>query len=117
LSEYISALSDNHLPVQKGYQLNEQEVIIRRVINEIMCNFYIDLRETASGMGLDIEDLKKKTDFDEEKMKEFEADGLLKYENDKVFIREYGKFFIRNIASLFDPLQKTDRTRKFSKSV
>ncbi|MFW5644694.1 MAG: oxygen-independent coproporphyrinogen III oxidase [Bacteroidota bacterium] len=117
VSEYISALSENHLPVQKGYYLNKQEVVIRRVINEIMCNFYIHLGETASDMGLNIEELKKITGLDEDKLREFEEDGLLNYERDKVFIKEYGKFFIRNIASLFDPLQKTDKTRKFSKSV
>lgn len=117
VSEYISALSDNHLPVEKGHYLNKQEIIIRKVINEIMCNFYIDLRETASDLGLKTEELREVTAYDEKKLKEYEEDGLLKFDNEKIIIKEYGKFFIRNIASLFDPLQKTDKTRKFSKSV
>ncbi len=117
IKEYISALSEGHLPVEKGYQLNGNEIIIRRVINEIMCNFYVDLRETASDLGLKIEELREVTAYNEDKLKEFEEDGLLKFDDNKIIIEEYGKFFIRNIASLFDPLQKTDKTRKFSKSV
>lgn len=117
INHYIRNLEAGNLPVEKGYLLNRQEVISRDVINELMCNFYLDPGQIAEKNQVPIEGLKTIMGWDPEVLKELEEDQLIKLKNEQIEIRERGKFFIRNVAAVFDPLQKVDTGRKFSKSV
>ena len=117
ISRYISLLAENRLPVEKGYQLNAEEIIIRDTINELMCNFYLDPQKILDQCKIGNEEFNAITGFNPEIIKEFYDDNLLEYENGIIEVKEFGKFFIRIIAAAFDPLQKTRGERKFSKSV
>lgn len=117
INSYIRILSEDRLPVEKGYKLNNQEVIIREVINELMCNFYLDPGVIAKRMGISGDDITEITGWDKDKLNELQNDGLIKIMENRIEILEKGKFFIRNVAAVFDPLQKVETGRKFSKSV
>jgi oxygen-independent coproporphyrinogen-3 oxidase len=117
INKYIESLEAGVLPVEKGYSLNRQEVITRDVINELMCNFYLDPKEIAVKNQVPLSGLKTIMGWDLSILQELEEDQLITLNKEKLEIRERGKFFIRNVAAVFDPLQKVDSGRKFSKSV
>ncbi len=117
INKYIEALENGHLPVEKGYRLNRQEIIIRETINELMCNFYLDQEQVASRYKIEMKEFNAITGLQQKDLEEFEEDGLLKMKEEEIEVKEFGKFFIRIIAAAFDPLQKVKSERKFSKSV
>ena len=58
-NRYIERINQGLFAVEKGYELNPSEKIIRHVINEIMCNQYIDLSEAASKFSVSVPELKE----------------------------------------------------------
>lgn len=115
--KYVETINNGHFTVEKGYQLNLQEKIIRHVINEMMCNEFVSFKETAEKFNTSVEEIKNALQYDENFFQEFVHDKLLKIEGDYNFqITPTGRFFIRNIAARFDPhLQK--ETKRFSKAL
>lgn len=116
ISRYIGETEKGLLTAEKYYQLNSEEKQIREIINELMCNLYLDWDIMSERMGINVHDLKETLAFESDSLAGFEKDGLLNDKGKIIEITETGKFFIRNIASVFDPkLRNTDK--KFSKSI
>ncbi len=113
---YIELINQGLFAVEKGYELNQSEKIIRHVINEIMCNQYLDFTEAASKFSVSVPELKETVSFSEEKLADFISEGLIDFTSDKLTVNESGKMFSRNIASVFDP-KLANSGKSFSKSV
>ena len=43
--------------VVRGYQLNKNEQIIRQVINEVMCNYYVNFKEIAQSFNASLDEV------------------------------------------------------------
>ncbi len=114
---YVEIINQGKFTVEKGYQLNTPEKIIRHVINEIMCNEYVSFDETAQRFNTSVEEIKNALHFNIKFFREFVTDGLLEIQGEEnLRITATGRFFIRNIAARFDPnLQK--ETKRFSKAL
>jgi oxygen-independent coproporphyrinogen-3 oxidase len=116
LKNYFEALDQNELPIARGVVLNDEDVLRRNVIMNLMCHFQLDKEEIAN---------KYKIRFDEhfsESLKNldpFMEDGLVELKNGIIFIRENGRLVIRNIAMNFDQyfMQKEDSKPLFSKTI
>ena len=116
LNAYYRALDEGRFPFEKAYFLSHDEQIIGGLINELMCNRYIDLENWAADHGLDLAQLKALTSVDEDRLRTFEAEGLIRYNGKTLEVTQQGMFFLRNIAAAFDPLLgRSDK--KFSKSL
>jgi oxygen-independent coproporphyrinogen III oxidase len=102
--KYIAAIREGGFAVSKGYELSRNDVIVREVINRIMCNGYMDMNEVAREFGIDTGELKLITAFKEEKLSGFIDDGLLTFDNDTLRLEPGGFMVVRNIAMEFDPL-------------
>ena len=113
---YVEMINKGIFTVEKGYELNTSEKVIRHVINEIMCNQYVDFAEVAKKYDVTEIELNEILGFSEEKLDDFIAEELIQYENNKLTVNEPGKLFSRNIASVFDP-QLANSGKSFSKSV
>lgn len=113
---YVEMINKGFFTVEKGYELNASEKIIRHVINEIMCNQYVDFAEVAAQYSVSEKELKKTLGFSKEKLDDFIVEGLIQFADDKLTVNEPGKLFSRNIASVFDP-QLANSGKAFSKSV
>ncbi len=113
---YIDKINAGNFTVEKGYALNKNEKIIKHVINEIMCNYFVSWTEAAEKFNVSADEIKSTVSFNEEDLTEFVSDGLIKLNTNEVAVLDLGKFFVRNIAGSFDPNLKTT-TKKFSKSL
>lgn len=109
--EYEELLSKNEIPVIKGHILNEEDLIIRKVILELMCQFKTDLNLIPKNY---LEEFKII-----ENLKEFITDGLIDIKENELYILEEGKPFIRNICMVFDLKLKRNKpdTQLFSMTI
>lgn len=116
IEEYIKTVHSGHIPVMRGYTLNEEEQITREVITDLMCNEQIDWQQIASRRQRSVDEIKSATAYSTAKMKAFEADGIILFDAQKIVMREKGSPFIRNVAASLDKLlMHTDKT--FSKPI
>ncbi len=116
LSSYTKSLKEGKLPVEKGYVVNDEQKVIRTVINELMCNEYINWKVVADSFQLSLIELKNIIHYDEDILKNFLNDGLIEFTDITLRINESGALFIRNIVSVFDPALKQSG-KKYSKSL
>ncbi|WP_405576680.1 oxygen-independent coproporphyrinogen III oxidase [Winogradskyella sp. Asnod2-B02-A] len=109
--EYYKLLDQDIIPVFKGHILNTEDLVIRKHILNLMCNFETSWADEAMAFKELPEVLIK--------LKEFELDGLLQFETKSVTVTAKGKPFIRNICMAFDLLlqRKKPETKLFSMTI
>lgn len=105
-AQYIKAIEANNLAIFRGYSVTKEQKVIRDVINNLMCNYYVNFNDIADNNEISINKLYDIIDFSYENFDEFVRDGILKISNDKINVYENGRLFTRNIAMKFDPLVK-----------
>ena len=105
-AQYIKAIETNNLAIFRGYSVTKEQKVIRDVINNLMCNYYVDFNDIANNNEISIDELYEIIDFSYENFDDFIEDGILEIENEKVNVFENGRLFTRNIAMKFDPLVK-----------
>ena len=116
IDEYIKNLNKNILATEKWLIFKQKEKIIWKAIENLMCNYYLDLEEISKIFSVEIEKLKEILDFNKKNFEEFIKDDLIILEKNILKVTNLWKFFIRNIASSIDPEYK--KTKKiFSKSI
>ena len=111
LESYYQLLELNKLPIYRGHLLTSEDLIIRKHILNLMCQFETSWENPNAY-------------FDEIpailiELKEMEKDGLLVIGKDKITVTEAGKPFVRNICMGFDLLlkRKTPNTQLFSMTI
>ena len=105
-AQYIKAIETNNLAIFRGYSVTKEQKVIRDVINNLMCNYYVDFKNIANNNEISVNELYEIIDFSYENFDDFIEDGILEIENEKVNVFENGRLFTRNIAMKFDPLVK-----------
>ncbi len=116
IDEYIAKINKGELTTIKGYELSKQQVVVREVITELMCNEQIVWSSLGEILGMTSGEVKAQTTYNPELLSQFEKDGLITLSDEKIQITQEGQLFIRNVASSFDPLIKAGQTN-FSKPV
>ena len=116
LTEYIEKINHDEFALKKAYRLSIREIMIREMINEIMCNKYLDLSKIKAKYPSERGTIYDILEKNREDLQELLDDQLMNIEFDIVEISEKGGFFLRNIAAVFDPNLK-DLQKKFSKTV
>ncbi|GAB1857108.1 oxygen-independent coproporphyrinogen III oxidase [Flavobacteriaceae bacterium MHTCC 0001] len=111
LEEYYNMLEDNELPIFRGHILNDEDLVIRQHILNIMCKF-----KTSWTMSQGY--------FNELphvliRLKTMETDGLVDIKTNCITVTQKGKPFVRNICMAFDVLlhRKQPETSLFSMTV
>lgn len=116
VTDYITAINSNQLPIIKGYHLNEQEIVVREIITELMCNRQVVWSRLASLFESSVEEIKKVGNYNEKMLAQFAEDGIITCTNEGIHVTDEGLLFIRNVAASFDPLVATSK-QQFSKPV
>jgi oxygen-independent coproporphyrinogen-3 oxidase len=111
IEDYYTHLADNQLPVFRGHILTPEDLIIRRHILNLMCQFTTSWKD-------------KNLDFPElpsvlASLEEMQDDGFLTIQDDTITITEKGKPFVRNICMAFDLrlIRKAPETKLFSMTI
>jgi len=111
IEQYYKLLEENSFPIFKGHLLNDEDLIIRKHILNIMCNFETDWKNSASQF-VELEQVIMA-------LKELEQDGLVILSPFHLKVTEKGRAFLRNICMAFDLrlLRKQPATTLFSTTV
>lgn len=114
IREYYMAIDAGKLPTMRGYILNEEDIIRREVIMDLMCNFQCSFENIEKMFNIDFED---HFSAELEDLKDMERDGLLKIEGRSIRVLPEGRLLIRNIAMVFDQYIKANKERRFSRTI
>ncbi len=111
IEAYYQLLERGQIPVYRGHILNEEDLIIRRHVLNLMCRFETSWEDEANHFG-ELPDVI----IDLQEMLE---DNLLEIARKRLIVTEKGKPFIRNICMAFDlRLQRNKpETQLFSQTV
>ncbi len=111
IEEYQYLVKENILPVFRGHLLNDEDLIIRRHILNLMCGFQTSWSPTKLYFK-ELPDVLIK-------LKEMEKDGLLEIGSNTIKIVPKGRPFVRNVCMAFDLLlqRKIPNTQLFSMTV
>ena len=114
--KYIDSIEQTGFATEKGYELTREDEIRRTVINQIMCNGFLDFDALAEELNTSVPQLKTLTGYHPEKLKPFADDGLLQIDGNRIQLLQNGFLVVRNIAMEFDPLL-SQRKGQYSKTV
>ena len=108
---YYELLEKNELPIFRGHILTKEDLIIRKHILNLMCQFTTSW-DTKEEYFTEIPEIIGQ-------LKEMEADGLIKISTTSIIVTEKGKPFVRNICMAFDLRLKRNapQTQLFSMTV
>lgn len=106
LEDYQQAVENGKIPVVKGHILNEEDLLIRQQVLNIMCA----LETTWDSNILTMSDAILS------QLHEMKNDGLIVLQSNGLKITEKGRPFVRNVAMAFDQrmLRATPQTQLFS---
>jgi len=110
VNEYLQCIANGDLPVFRGHLLNKEDLILRPIIHDIMCQFETDVSDY------------RQLPFIEESIERLSPminDGLLVLKNGKITVTAAGRAFVRNICMAFDARlwRNVPQTQLFSNSV
>ncbi len=111
IEAYQERVNKGEFPLVNGHKLNEEDLILRKNILELMCNGTTLLDENK----LD----KDFVDLAFNKLKLLEADGLVNLQGNTITVSEKGSIFIRNISTALDARMAYQHMGKnvFSKAI
>lgn len=115
-SEYINKITKEGFAIEKGYVLTKKQKVVRRIINEIMCNGLLDFSELSKELNESPDNIKQLCSFDENKLSEFKKDNLLTFDGNRIEVSAQGMMVVRNIAMAFDPELK-EQVNMYSKTI
>lgn len=116
IDRYKEMIGKEGFAVEKGYLLTRDDMMIREVINQIMCNGYLSFHEIARQFDSDADAVKRLLKFDRKRFEPFVKDQLIQIDNDTMQLKGNGFLVVRNIAMLLDP-QLSVKQAQYSKTV
>lgn len=94
VEDYLKLIADNEIPVFKGHVLDEEDLLMRKHILNLMCRN----RTAWDGMDL-LNDSFKESLL---RLPALEADGLIVQRDNSIEVTKIGERFLRNICAVFD---------------
>jgi oxygen-independent coproporphyrinogen-3 oxidase len=111
LHEYYAAINSGDLAIQRGYELNTEDLSFRQYILDISCRSVTMLKD---------KDRPLLNQYVFPQLEELAKDGLVSYNEERVEVTDKGKYFLRNVCSAFDLKLHRDHNEKlpvFSKAI
>lgn len=115
LEPYYEALEAGTLPIQRGYQLTDEDHLRKFVIMRMMCDFGLDFTRVEKEFDINFNE-----HFADElaDLLPMQKDGLLKVDDRHIEVLPAGRLLIRNISMVFDEhLRKKAEEVRFSKTI
>ena len=114
IDEYESYLKQNKIPVFRGIELENDDILRREIINQLMCNNNLDIAKLEKKWGIDF---KKYFESSMENLQKMADDGLLIIEKTKITITTSGRLLARSICMQFDRYLQEKNNNRFSRVI
>jgi oxygen-independent coproporphyrinogen-3 oxidase len=115
LDEYYGLVDAGKLPVYRGIELDNDDVLRREVITQLICNFSLRPIEVEKQFNINFKD------YFSTELKELimmADDGLISLgENNEINVLPAGRLLIRNVCMVFDKYLRQASEQRFSKVI
>ena len=116
LRDYYAALEEGRLPIVRGIELDDDDIVRADAIQQLMCHGVLDVAAFEIRHGLDFAAY-----FAAEllRLRELARDGLIEIAPKRLTVTPRGRFLLRNIAMCFDAhLRRADTSPvRYSKAL
>jgi len=113
LDAYDQLIKQHKLPVFKGIDLTDDDLVRRAVITQLICHFELAFTEIENQFGIRFADY---FNGELQALTPMQADGLLTVSADTISVLPAGRLLIRNICMVFDRYL-TQKQQQFSKVI
>jgi oxygen-independent coproporphyrinogen-3 oxidase len=115
LAAYYRLIDAGKLPIDRGFEVEPDDLLRRDIITHIMCNFYLDIPAAEKKWRFSFPE-KFKTEIAD--LQQMQADGLLKLDAKALEVLPAGRLLVRNICMVFDRyLKGGGQSGRFSKVI
>ena len=99
LDDYHESLDQQRLPMMRGHQSSDDDLLRREIIQRLSCKFRIDTRQISDDWAIDYDEY-----FANEMklLRVMEEDGLVDIAHDEIRVLEPGRLLLHNICTVFD---------------
>jgi oxygen-independent coproporphyrinogen-3 oxidase len=115
IKDYNAAIEQERLPVMRGIELNDDDVLRQAVISRLLCHCMLIKKEIESEFGIRFDEY-----FSDElrRLESLKTDGLVELSSESISVTLLGRIFIRNVGMIFDKyLRKPKDKPVFSKTL
>lgn len=114
LDEYYEVIDRGDLPVFRGVELDNDDLLRRDVIMQTMCHFALDFDKAAAPYGINFREYFA---AEMEDLAQMEKDGLIDLTASGLEVKTAGRLLIRNVAMVFDKYLRGSSQQRFSKVI
>ncbi|MDJ0625800.1 MAG: oxygen-independent coproporphyrinogen III oxidase [Candidatus Caenarcaniphilales bacterium] len=119
LNKYTEFFSENYesknlIPIEKGYESNEQDLLRRSIINKLLCHGVVIFKEIENEFSISFAKYFQK---ELTQLQELQNDGLVELRSNGIYVTNLGRIFLRNIAMPFDSYLGKTSSKLFSRTV
>jgi len=114
IDEYENLLNEGIIPIFRGIELEDDDILRREIINQLMCNNKLDIKEIEKKWGIDFKTYFKSSLDNLQKMA---TDGLLEIEKSNLTITNTGRLLTRSICMQFDRYLQKKNNKQFSRVI
>lgn len=114
LNEYYKLVDAGALPIMRGVKLNDDDLLRRQIIQDIMCQFALDFTKTSNTFNIDFAqyfaaELGRLLELQQLELITLTANGFQ--------VTPRGRFLIRNVAMVFDKYLTDTKHTRHSKTI
>ena len=115
LDEYYAALDDERLPVWRGIELTQDDLVRRAVIQALSCHFRVSLESIELSYLIDF---RRYFAGEMEELARLAEDGLVELQPDWIVVTPKGRLLVRAVCMVFDRALRASRERaRYSKVI
>jgi oxygen-independent coproporphyrinogen-3 oxidase len=115
LEEYYRLIDAGRLPIDRGFEVEPDDLLRRDIIMQIMCNFVLDIGQIEKKWRFGFEERFQSEIAD---LRHMQADGLLNLDARALEVLPAGRLLVRNICMVFDRYLRGDSQRgRYSKVI
>ncbi len=111
---YAELINAGKLPLYRGVELDDDDVLRREVITRLICQFELDMGAVAQQFDINFPEYFAQ---EMEELHQIESDGLLTIEGDRISVLPAGRLLIRNVCMVFDKYLRKQSEQRFSKVI
>ena len=108
LDEYYAALDAGRLPVLRGVELTQDDLVRRAVIHSLMCNFAVSIESIEISHLIEFRSVFAR---ELEELRGLEQDGLVEIQPDWIVVTPRGRLLVRAVCAVFDRYLRQQRQR------
>ena len=114
LEAYEHCIDAGRLPVYRGIELSDDDVLRRDVITRLICNFELDKSAIEAQYGIVFDDYFASVGT---RLAQLADDGLIVMDGPRIEVQAKGRMLIRNVCMVFDNYLRGNHAQRFSKVI